>query len=384
MKTRFKSDRIVLRDALFDGFVYVSDGRIAGLSAEAMPADEEYDFTGLFLSPGFIDIHTHGGGGHAFADSDPAEVIAGCDFHLSHGTTSILPTVSSSPFADMKRSLENIAEAMRSGGSKANIIGAHLEGPYLSPAQSGAQHADYLTPPNPEEYLPLTEEYLPFIKRWTYAPELDRGGEFCRFLTDRGIIASPGHTDAKYSDMLTAAESGAKLVTHLYSCTSTVTRKQGFRTPGVIESVFLLDAYTAEIIADGRHLPPEIIKMILKIKGPDRVIAVTDSLSVAGSEIKSGTMCGTDFIIEEGVARLPDRSAFVGSIATGDILVRTLVRDCGLALPEALRLVSANPARLLGLGKGEIREGFDADLAVFDGSFDVSDVFVAGKRVSGI
>ncbi|MBO4790875.1 MAG: amidohydrolase family protein, partial [Clostridia bacterium] len=133
----------------------------------------------------------------------------------------------------------------------------------------------------------------------------------------------------------------------------------------------------------GRHLPPELIKMILKIKGPDRVIAVTDSLSVAGSDIKSGTMCGTDFIIEEGVARLPDRSAFVGSIATGDILVRTLVRDCGLALPEAIRLVSANPARLLGLGKGEIREGFDADLAVFDNFFDVSDVFVAGKRVSG-
>ena len=203
MKTRLKSDRIVLRDALFDGYVYVSDGKIAGLSEEAMPADEEYDFTGLFLSPGFIDIHTHGGGGHAFADSDPLEVIAGCDFHLSHGTTSILPTVSSSPFADMKRSLENIAGAMRSGGSKANIIGAHLEGPYLSPVQSGAQHADYLTPPNPEEYLPLVEEYLPFIKRWTYAPELDPGGEFCRFLTERGILASPGHTDAEYSDMLT-------------------------------------------------------------------------------------------------------------------------------------------------------------------------------------
>ena len=181
--------------------------------------------------------------------------------------------------------------------------------------------------------------------------------------------------------MKAALDNGCRLVTHLYSCTSTVTRKQGFRSLGVIESTFLEDGIVAEIIADGKHLPPELIRMIYKIKGADGIIAVTDSLSLAGTSVKSGRMSLTDFIIEDGVCKLLDRSAFAGSIATADRLVRVLTKEAGIPLCEAVKMVSENPAKMMSLStKGAIGEGMDADLVVFDSNINVKAVFVMGQR----
>ena len=381
MRTRIKCDRIILADSLFDGYIYIEDGVITALSGECLPADEAYDFTGKYLSAGFIEMHTHGGGGFSFADSSADEVTDGCNFQASHGVTSILPTVSTGAFSDMKRSLENIATAMDSRLAKNNILGAHLEGPYLSLEQCGAQYPENITEPKEAEYRELVATLGKYIKRWTYAPERDTGAVFCRFLAENGIVASPGHTNATYPDMLAACRAGASLITHLYSCTSTVTRKAGFRSLGVIESAYLLDELFVEIIADGKHLPPELINMIVKIKGRDRVALVTDSLSVAGTDTKSGNLCGTDFIVEDGVARLPDRSAFVGSVATADTLIRTLTELCGISLVDAVYMLTAVPAKILGVNKGEIAVGKDADLTVFDERISVSDVFVSGKKI---
>ena len=181
--------------------------------------------------------------------------------------------------------------------------------------------------------------------------------------------------------MKAALDNGCRLVTHLYSCTSTVTRKQGFRSLGVIESTFLEDGLTAEIIADGKHLPPELIRMIYKIKGADGIIAVTDSLSLAGTDVKVGRMSSTDFIIEDGVCKLLDRSAFAGSIATADVLVRVLTKEVGISIFDAVKMVSENPAKMMGLAsKGTLREGMDADLVVFDSDINVKAVFVKGQR----
>jgi len=378
---RIQCDRIVCKDRLLAGYVYIADGVIREISPLKKQADQTYDFTGKYLSPGFIDIHTHGGGGYAFADSGPDAVINGCNFHLQFGTTSIVPTISASAFDAMRDSLENIHAAKISGRSRGHILGAHLEGPYLSAAQCGAQCPLYITPPIRTQYQQLAAAYPDSICRWTYAPENDADGAFCAFLTAHGILASAGHTNARYEDMRTAMEKGCNLVTHLYSCTSTVTRDHGFRVLGVIETAFLQDALYAEIIADGKHLPPELIRMIVKIKGSDRVVLITDSLAVAGSSIRRGTMCGTDFIVEDGVAKLPDRSAFAGSVATADVLIRTLVQQCGFDLPESVKMLTAVPAQLMKLNKGEIRAGWDADLIVFDESIHVSDVFVMGKKV---
>ena len=376
-----RSDKILLKDKIFDGYLFFEDRVIKKISKEPIECEKLYDLTGKYVSPGFIDIHTHGGGGNAFADSSIDEVISGCDFHLMHGTTSILPTVSASKYSNMMISLENIKGAIVSGRSKSNIIGAHLEGPYLSANQCGAQCPDFITPPVKDEYTAAIEKYGKYIARWTYAPENDRSGEFCKHATDRGIVMSAGHTDATYSDMQTAMKNGCHLITHLYSNTSTITRNKGYRSLGIIETTYLCDEITAEIIADGSHLPYELIQMILKIKGCDKVIICTDSLAVAGSDIKEGIMCGTEFIVEDGIAKLKSREAFAGSIATADRLIRVIRDGCGYSLTDAVKMMTENPAKILGLNKGILKEGYDADIIAFDDDINISHIFVGGKHI---
>lgn len=378
---QIKSDKIIVGESLFDGYVYVENGKIAEISAVDRPADERYDFTGKYVSAGFIDMHTHGAGGHAFMNSEVSDVIEGCNYHLAHGTTSIVPTISAGAFETMKKAVINIDKAKKSGKAKGNILGAHLEGPYLSAKQCGAQCPAFITPPNKADYESLLEAYGDSVIRWTYAPENDKDGEFCRYLTERGVIASAGHTDAKYADMAVAIDNGCNLITHLYSCTSTVTRDHGFRSLGVIESAYLRDELCVEIIADGKHLPCDLIKMIIKIKGTDKVALITDSLEIAGTDVKEGVMSGTEFIVEDGVCKLKDRSAFAGSVATADVLVRTLVYGCGVSVPTAVKMITEVPAKILGINKGALSAGKDGDIIVFDDEISASDVFVGGVKI---
>ena len=376
---KIKSDKIIVDEKLFDGYVYVENGKIVEVSKADKPCKATYDYTGKYVSSGFIDIHTHGAGGYAFMNSSVEDVVAGCDYHLQHGTTSIVPTISAGEFTTMRNAVVNIHKAK--GKTKGNILGAHLEGPYLSPKQAGAQCPVFITPPKKEDYEGLIEEYGESITRWTYAPENDENGAFCKYLTEHGIIASAGHTDAKYADMAQAIENGCNLITHLYSCTSTVTRDHGFRSLGVIESAYLRDELYVEIIADGKHLPPDLIKMIIKIKGADKVALITDSLEIAGTDITEGVMSGTEFIVEDDVCKLKDRSAFAGSVATADCLIRTLVKDCGCSIPTAVKMLTEVPAKILKVNKGMLIKGCDADIVVFDEKINILNVFVAGKEL---
>ena len=380
MKKALKSNLIVLPNGIFDGYVIIENGKIADIT-ESAPACEICDLSGNYVMAGFIDIHTHGGGGFSFTESSPEEIVAGCNFHLKHGTTTIVPTVTTGAFPIMREAVKNIQIAKSDKNALGNILGAHMEGPYLSPAQCGAQAPEHITEPKPDEYTSLLKETGDTIVRWTYAPERDTEGKFCKYLTDRGIIVSAGHTDAKYADMARAIENGCNLITHLYSCTSTVTRDHGFRSLGVIESTYLRDELCAEIIADGKHLPPDLVRMIIKIKGIDRVAAVTDSLCVAGSDAKEGVMSGVAYIVEDGIAKLSDRSAFAGSVATADVLLRVLVNECGFTLSEASAMLSATPARLHGLSKGKIEKDLDADFVVLTKELTVSEVYVAGTKL---
>ena len=378
---KIRSDKIIVGEELFDGYVYIENGTIVSVTKEDLPAKEEFDCKGKYVAPGFIDMHTHGAGGHAFVNSEAEDVLAACAYHLAHGTTTILPTVSAAAFATMRQAVKNIATAMQSGKTKSNILGAHLEGPYLSARQCGAQCPTFITPPKRADYAKLIEECGSAIARWTYAPECDADGRFCRYLTEHRILASAGHTDAKYADMCTAIENGCSLITHLYSCTSTVTRDHGFRSLGVIESAFLRDELYVEIIADGKHLPPDLIRMIVKIKGCDKVALITDSLEIAGTDITAGVMSGTEFIVEDGVCKLKDRSAFAGSVATADMLIRVLVQDCGFSIPAAVKMLTETPARILRVNKGLLAKGKDADIVVFDDDVHVLQVFVNGHAV---
>ena len=378
MITRIKSDRIILPSGVMSGYVYFQEDGITAVTAEKLLFDTEFDVGEDFVSPGFIDMHTHGGAGFDFIGSCD-DIVKGCNFHLSHGTTSICPTISAAPFDVMKKAVGEIAKAMKSTELKANIIGAHLEGPYLSKAQCGAQSTDFITPPQKDDYSLVVKEYPGVVARWSYAPENDVDFEFTKFLKENSIVASAGHTNAEYEDVKGAMEEGMSLITHLYSCTSTITRKNGFRHLGVIESVMLLDDLYAEIIADGRHLPPELIKLIVKVKGTDRIALVTDSLHIAGTDVKHGFMVDTEFIIEDGVCKLMDRSAFAGSIATADVLVRTVMNEAGIDICDAVKMITKVPAEIMGLNKGILSEGKDADIVVFDDDINIKMVFVNGK-----
>lgn len=376
-----KSSRIICQDGIVSGYVYFQDGKILEITDKVLPAEEIYDAGDLWVSPGFIDTHTHGGGGNSFAGTTE-EIVAGCNFHLNHGTTSICPTIAADRFDKMAQAAANICTASTHPDLKGHILGSHMEGPYLSASQAGAQPSAHITAPVRQDYLPFLEQYGHSVSRWTYAPENDPEGIFADTLKDYGVVASAGHTDAIYSEMKDAMAHGCNLVTHLYSCTSTVTRDHGFRRPGVIETAWLEDDLYAEIIADGKHLPAQLLKLIVKIKGCDKILLCTDSMSVAGCDITQGKLQDIEFIIEDGVCKLPDRFAFAGSIATADRLVRVMVQEADVSVPEAVKMLTEVPARVMGLNnKGKLAKNCDADIVVFDDDIRIEKVFVDGTLV---
>lgn len=382
MITKITGAILVMDEIVRDSALYLKDGKILAVTREELPYDRLLDAQGCYLSPGFIDIHTHGAGGHDFMDGGVEPILEGCRMHLRHGTTSILPTTLASAIPALKRSILDIGAAMEAKGDYPHIIGAHLEGPYFSQNQSGAQDPRYIKPPEPKEYEEILEMGEGIVKRWSFAPELPGADVFCDTLIKGNVIPSIAHSDAVYADVKAVYDTGCRLVTHLYSGMSTITRKRGFRSLGVVESAFLLDDIIVETIADGMHLPPELLMMIYKIKGPDRICLVTDSMRGAGMpdgpSILGRKEDGMDCVIEKGVAFLPDHSAFAGSVATTDRLVRTFVK-AGVGLCDAVKMASTTPAKVLGLQKGRIEPGYDADLVLFDEDINVKGVILDGR-----
>ena len=381
MITRIKSDRIFTPDGWFAGYLYFDENKILCVTKDELNYDCAYDFSGLYVSPGFIDMHVHGGDGEDFCSSDAAGIARAANLHLRHGTTTIMPTITSVTYDAICRSLDAMRESLSSGAFQARFGGVHLEGPYFSPEMCGAQNPESIKAPDSQEYTKLITQYGDLIRRWSYAPEYDRDARFARYLTSHGIIPSMGHSAALYEDCLTAYDAGCRLVTHLFSCTSTITRRGGFRQLGIIEASWLLDDLDVEIIADGKHLPKDLIRMIIKIKGFDRVSLVTDAIRVAGSTQTQGSIGGVHFIVEDGVAKLPDRSAFAGSIATADRLLYVCVKEAGFSVQDALRMITANPARILGINAGAIAFGYLPDIVVFDDDISIKAVFAGGKSV---
>ncbi len=363
--------------------VYIEDGTIIAVTDESFPYDNEIDAKGNYISAGFIDIHVHGGAGYEFVDATKEAVLNAANIHAEHGTTTIYPTISAYDYEKTVNALETV-NAFKNE-TLPNIYGCHLEGPYFSPLQTGAQDPYFIRTPDKEEYNSLYENYGDIIKRWSYAPELKDSDKFLDFLNEKGIVAAAGHTDAVYDDMLSAYKNGMKLITHLYSCTSTITRKDGFRRLGVIETAYLYDDIDVETIADGCHLPPELLKLIYKIKGDDHMCLVTDAIRYGGMSGVESVSCengNMPYIIEDGVAKLTDRSAFAGSIATADTLVRVCTQKAGITLPSAVKMITEVPARIMKLDKkGSVKECYDADLVIFDEDINIKYTIINGKVV---
>ena len=264
-----------------NGGVCFEDGVIARVF-EGNPADLArdavvWDAGGRYISPGFIDTHVHGGGGYDFMDATVADIAGACKAHMQHGTTTILPSTVACSSEEHERAFLAIRQTMREMRDGPNLPGIHLEGSYFNVEQAGAQDPVYIVNPNPEEYLRWLDEY-PEILRWSAAPELPGGLELGRELKKRGIVGSVAHSNAIWEDVREAYINGYTHVTHLYSGMSMTRRINAYRHGGVVESAYLIDGMTVELIADGKHLPEELLRLAVKIKGYDKVILVTDAI----------------------------------------------------------------------------------------------------------
>lgn len=390
MQMLIRDVRIVDGGSVFAGSILAEDGKIAAILPPDARAEgaETVEGGGLYASAGFIDCHTHGAGGHDFMDGTVEAFLGACRMHLSHGTTTILPTTLSASTGELVRSIAAFKEARALMAQEQCQPGMHLEGPYFAMNQKGGQDPRYIRDPDPAEYRRIVELADGAIVRWSIAPERHGAMEMGDYLTAHGIWPTIGHTDATYDDCVEALRHGYTHITHLYSCTSTITRRGGFRILGVTESAYALDGLTVEVIADGCHLPPDLMQMIYRLIGPERLQLCSDSIRPAGTgeagEVIVGSLeNGVRGVIEDGVAKFLDRSAFLGSIQVGTDLVRTMYRRAGVPLPQAVRMMTENPARILRIDdrKGRLLPGYDADIILFDEDVRVRRVFYRGNPV---
>ena len=387
MKTVFTNGRIILTDRILDGYsVIVEDGVISDVTKGNTAADKVVDLDGRYLAPGFIDMHTHGAGGHDFMDGTEEAIKGACMTHLSHGTTSIVPTTLTCLNSELFNFFEVFRKVKADWHEGPNLLGIHLEGPFFNAAQAGAQDPKFLQLPTRENFMPILEAGGADIMRISVAIELEGALELGEELKKRGIIAAIGHSDATYAEVAKAVGAGYSFVTHLYSGMSALHRVGPYRVLGVVESAYLFDELGVEIISDGKHLPPELLRLIVKNKGIDNICLITDSMRGAGmpegSRPKLGSLTnGQETLISDGVAMMPDLKAFAGSVCTTDRCVRTMYKLAGVSLPDAVRMMTANPAKVLGINgsKGAIAKGMDADLVVFDEDINISAVYVGGE-----
>lgn len=344
------------------------------------------DAKGNYVAPGFIDIHVHGGGGHDFMDGNENSFLKIAELHARYGTTSMLPTTLTSSKEELLQTLAMYESANKKNTNGAQFLGMHLEGPYISMNQCGAQDARYIRNPDADEYREIISS-TSSIRRWSSAPELKGSIELGRFLKSKNILPAIAHTDAVYEEVLDAFNNGYTLITHLYSAMTGVTRRNAYRYAGVIESAYLIDDMDVEIIADGVHLPSPLLKLVYKIKGADRIALITDAMRAAGmpegESVLGSLHNGLKVIVEDGVAKLPDRSSFAGSVATANRLLKTMVQMAEVPLMDAVKMLTATPARIMNVldEKGELVAGKDADIVIFDDNYQVQKTIVQGKIV---
>ena len=389
MNLRIANGKLIIGSEIVQKDILVRDGKIEAIVDRNAETSDDYvtvDCAGNYVSAGFVDIHQHGGGGSDYMDDGADTFYKATESHLMHGTTSVMPTLLSASKEMTLRAIDNYKAAKCDKRIRANMLGLHLEGRYISPAQAGAQKPENIKEFDRSEYAEIIERGEGNIKRWSVAPELRGAKDFASYAQERGITLSIAHSDADFDTVLAAYKWGFRHVTHLYSCTSSIVRKEGFRVAGVLEAAYFLDGMNVEIIADGCHLPVSLLRYVAKFKDVSRISLITDAMRAAGEQTNISFLGSADdplpVIVEDGVAKLTDRSAFAGSVATADRLLRTM-RGAGVPLVDAVRMITLNPIESMGLEvkKGKLCEGYDADICVFDEDINIKHVVCGGAFV---
>jgi len=363
------------------GVVLLDDeGHIAAAGREVGPpaGAEVTDARGLTIVPGFIDLHVHGGGGYSLATHDPEEIRSYARWVVSRGVTSFLATI----FAPgIKEGLEFVRTAAQATGQVeggANALGVNLEGPFVSPQRRGALPEGWVTPPAVTTFEGLADAAAGHLRLMTLAPELPGGEDVLREALGRGIVVAVGHSNANYDTASIAFLSGASHVTHALNAM----RPFHQREPGIIGAALQSGHVTAEVIADGVHLHPATVQMLVRALGPDRVALITDGVTPAGRTEGTPRIGAQEARLLNGRMLLPD-GTIAGGAATMDRIVRNIMDRRVTGLADAVRMASTVPARVLGLSerKGRIAPGYDADLAALDGDLKVAMTWVGGRLV---
>ena len=368
---------------LKDGSVLISDGKILEITNSdlAVIGATVSDAKGMFIVPGFVSMHCHGGGGHDFTEGTPEAFKEAANAHLKHGSTTLFPTLSSTTFENIRLAAATCDNLMAED-TDTTIKGLHIEGPYLNERMAGTQWKEFLKNPDPEEYKPLVES-TKCIKRWDISPELPGAHDFARYMISKGILTAITHTEAEYQEIKDAFAVGFTHAAHFYNAMPGFHKRREYKYEGTVESVYLMDDMSVEVIADGVHLPATILKLVYKLKGVEKTCLVTDSLKYAG--YAGETINDPNYVIEDGVCKLADHQTLAGSIATADVLVRTMVKKAGIPLEDAVRMASETPAHIIGVSdsKGTLEKGKDADIVILDKDINVRCVFTKGKEVEG-
>ncbi|MBR1950000.1 MAG: N-acetylglucosamine-6-phosphate deacetylase [Bacteroidales bacterium] len=365
---------------LKNGSVIINDNKILEVSNcdLAVVGAKIVDARGMYIVPGGVEIHVHGGGGRDFMEGTEDAFRTAVDAHMQHGTTSIFPTLSSSSIPMIRAAAQTTEKLMAEKDSP--ILGLHLEGHYFNMKMAGGQIPEYIKNPDPNEYIPLLEE-TNCIKRWDASPELPGALQFGKYVSSKGILVSVAHTQAEFDDIMAGYEAGYTHATHFYNAMPGFHKKNEYKYEGTVESIYLMDDMTVEAIADGIHVPPTILRLIYKVKGVEKTALITDALACAASDSK--TAFDPRVIIEDGVCKLADRSALAGSIATMDRLIQTMTFKAEVPLFDVCRMISETPAKIMGVydRKGSLERGKDADILLLDKNLDVKAVWAMGKLV---
>lgn len=362
-----------------DGSVLISDGKILEITNSdlAVIGATVVDARGMYIVPGLVAMHVHGGGGSDFTEATPEAFRTAAKAHLAHGATTIFPTLSSSSFETLGQAVSVCQELMKEPGS--TIMGLHIEGPYLNPKMAGELFANQTKAIDAAEYQALIEKANGCIKRWDISPELEGGHDFARYMRSKGVMVALTHTEAEYDEIKAAYEAGFTHAAHFYNAMPGFHKRREYKYEGTVESVYLMDGMSVEVIADGRHLPSTILRLVYKLKGVERTCLVSDALAYAACD---NPQVDPKYVIEDGVCKLADHSSLAGSLATMDRLVQTMVK-AGVPFADAIRMASETPAKLIGVDdrKGTLQKGKDADILIFDRNLNLRAVWSMGVQV---